>query len=79
MSIRILPRRRSLIPSTFVIRALAEEGDVFTCSRCEERMFVRPTSGLCPRCFNARPLAVPAVAELVPDELLLEDELPGFP
>ena len=50
----ILPTRRSLIPSSFVVRALTSQGRRYECSNCGEQMFVKFESGLCPLCFNGR-------------------------
>jgi hypothetical protein len=47
-------RSRSLIPSSFVIRALAQTGRRFACKNCNEQMFVQYESGLCPLCYNGR-------------------------
>jgi hypothetical protein len=50
----ILPKRRMLIPSAFLVRALTASGRRYTCRNCHEPMFVRYESGLCPLCFNGR-------------------------
>ena len=50
----ILPKTRTLIPSSFVVRALAHEGPRFHCCNCGDVMFVRGATGLCPMCFNDR-------------------------
>jgi hypothetical protein len=50
----ILPSRRSLIPSSFVVRALTSQGRRYACRNCGEQMFVKFESGLCPLCFNGR-------------------------
>ena len=50
----ILPKVRTLIPSSFVVRALAHQGPRFHCANCGDVMFVRGASGLCPMCFNDR-------------------------
>jgi len=54
MASSLRPKHRSLIPSSFVIRALARAGRRYHCRCCGERMFVRFESGLCPLCFNGR-------------------------
>jgi hypothetical protein len=68
----ILPKRRSLIPSSFVVRALTAQGQRFACTNCGEQMFVRYESGLCPLCYNGRRplLGIGAVRE-VPQALAL--------
>jgi hypothetical protein len=83
----VLPKIRTMIPSSFVIRALAHHGKRFECKNCGEQMFVQYESGLCPLCFNGRravdyPRArreVPASLVLagVLDDPLLEDLEPG--
>jgi hypothetical protein len=50
----ILPSRRSLIPSSFVVRALSAQGRRYACTNCGEQMFVQYESGLCPHCYNGR-------------------------
>jgi hypothetical protein len=50
----ILPKRRMLIPSAFLVRALRHSGRRYACLNCGEPMFVRYESGLCPLCFNGR-------------------------
>jgi hypothetical protein len=68
----ILPTRRSLIPSSFVVRALTAQGRRYTCSNCGEQMFVRYESGLCPHCFNGRrPLRGTGAVREVPHALAL--------
>jgi hypothetical protein len=63
----ILPKRRSLIPSSFVVRALTAQGQRFACANCGEQMFVRYESGLCPHCYNGRrPLRGSETAREVP-------------
>ena len=54
MANHILPKCRTLIPSGFLIRALANQGPRFHCSNCGDVMFVRGATGLCPMCFNDR-------------------------
>ena len=54
MAKNILPKPRTLIPSSFVVRALAHQGPRFHCGNCGDVMFVRGASGLCPMCFNDR-------------------------
>jgi hypothetical protein len=68
----ILPKRRSLIPSSFVVRALTAQGQRFECENCGEQMFVRYESGLCPHCFNGRrPLRGSDVPRELPNALAL--------
>jgi hypothetical protein len=50
----ILASRRSMIPSSFVVRALTSQGRRYACTNCGEQMFVKFESGLCPLCFNGR-------------------------
>ena len=50
----VLPKRRSLIPSPFVVRALTSQGRRYACHNCGELMFVQYESGLCPLCYNGR-------------------------
>jgi hypothetical protein len=51
------------IPSAFLIRALAR-GESHHCDRCESRMFVRSTSGLCPFCAGGRALSAQRFSHL---------------
>jgi hypothetical protein len=68
----ILPTRRSMIPSSFVVRALAHQGQRYACTNCGEQMFVRYDSGLCPLCYNGRrPLRGVASVREVPHSLAL--------
>ncbi|MBM4383282.1 MAG: hypothetical protein FJ091_07905 [Deltaproteobacteria bacterium] len=68
----ILPKRRSLIPSSFVVRALTAQGRRFACTNCGEQMFVRYESGLCPHCYNGRrPLRGTEAVREVPVNLAL--------
>lgn len=68
----ILPSRRSLIPSSFVVRALSARGRRYACTNCGEQMFVQYESGLCPHCFNGRrPLRGTGVVREVPHALAL--------
>jgi len=68
----ILPTRRSMIPSSFVVRALAHQGQRYACTNCGEQMFVRYDSGLCPLCYNGRrPLRGVASLREVPASLAL--------
>ena len=83
----VLPKIRTMIPSSFVIRALAHHGRRFECKNCGEQMFVQYESGLCPLCFNGRrAIDYPGVRREVPaslvlagvlDDPLLEDHDPG--
>jgi hypothetical protein len=47
---RWLSRKPVVIDSVSWVRALAHGGRVYHCQRCDERMFVKPESGLCPVC-----------------------------
>jgi hypothetical protein len=68
----ILPQRRSLIPSSFVVRALTSQGRRYACTNCGEQMFVQYDSGLCPLCYNGRrPLRGGPVVREVPHSLAL--------
>jgi hypothetical protein len=68
----ILSQRRSLIPSSFVVRALTSQGRRYACSNCGEQMFVQYDSGLCPLCYNGRrPLRGGPVVREVPHALAL--------
>jgi hypothetical protein len=68
----ILPTRRSMIPSSFVVRALAHQGQRYACANCGEQMFVRYDSGLCPLCYNGRrPLRGVSSLREVPHSLAL--------
>ena len=51
---RVPTKKRMVIPSAWLVRALADHGPVHSCRNCGERMFVRYESGLCPLCFNGR-------------------------
>lgn len=68
----VLPKRRSMIPSSFVVRALSSEGRRYACANCGEQMFVQYESGLCPLCYNGRrPLRGVASVREVPQALAL--------
>jgi hypothetical protein len=54
MSSVLLPKLRTMLPSSFVIRSLLKHGRRYACTNCGEQMFVRYESGLCPLCFNGR-------------------------
>ena len=43
-----------MIPSSFVVRALVQQGRRYACKSCGEQMFVQYESGLCPLCYNGR-------------------------
>ncbi len=61
-----------MIPSSFVIRALAHQGRRYECRNCHEQMFVQYESGLCPLCYNGRrPLRFSEAAREVPHALAL--------
>ncbi|MBW2241530.1 MAG: hypothetical protein JRH01_06045 [Deltaproteobacteria bacterium] len=52
---RVLRRGpRTLLPSPFLIKALAAQGRRYECAHCGDTMFVRYESGLCPLCYNGR-------------------------
>jgi hypothetical protein len=77
----ILPQRRSLIPSSFVVRALTVRGRRYACTNCGEQMFVQYESGLCPLCYNGRrPLRSAEGVREVPHALALAGVLddPAF-
>jgi hypothetical protein len=68
----ILPSSRSLIPSSFVVRALTARGRRYACTNCGEQMFVQYESGLCPLCYNGRrPLRGTGAVREVPHALAL--------
>jgi hypothetical protein len=68
----VLPKRRSLIPSSFVVRALTSQGRRYACTNCGEQMFVQYESGLCPLCYNGRrPLRGVSTLREVPHALAL--------
>ena len=71
MAISILPKTRTLIPSSFVVRALAIEGPRYHCHGCGDVMFVRHDSGLCPWCFNGEGAWHGVSPREVPHELVL--------
>ena len=50
----IRPKPRLLIPGSFLVRALSQNGPRYACGNCGDRMFVRYASGLCPHCFNGQ-------------------------
>ncbi len=45
---------RTVLPSSFLIKALAVQGRRYECDNCGDTMFVRYESGLCPLCYNGR-------------------------
>ncbi len=47
-------RSRTVIPSSFLVRALASKGRRYHCRNCGDQMFVKYESELCPLCFNGR-------------------------
>jgi hypothetical protein len=68
----LLPKRRSMIPRSFVIRALTHQGRRYACTNCGEQMFVQYESGLCPLCYNGRrPLRGVQAMQEVPHALAL--------
>ncbi len=72
MAKNIRPKARTLIPSTFVVRALARQGPRFHCSNCGDVMFVCGATGLCPMCFNHRkPWNRSSTGREVPHEMAL--------
>ncbi len=62
----VRPKMRQLFPSAWVVRALLHSGRRYHCERCNEPMFVRYASGLCPWCFIGRPLSGREIAEESP-------------
>lgn len=72
MAKQIRPKPRTLIPSSFLVRALAFQGRRYNCRNCGELMFVRYESGLCPLCYNEqKPWKLPEDVTEVPHELAL--------
>lgn len=73
MAYRLLPKKQTLLPSAFVVRALTRGGRRYHCANCGERMFVQYESGLCPLCYNGRrPWAASEdVGRPVPDHMAL--------
>jgi hypothetical protein len=72
MSKMIRIQQRTLIPSSFVIRALAKQGSRYHCGNCGDLMFVRYESGLCPLCYNdRRPVNLEESVREVPAEMVL--------
>ena len=68
MSKRVLSKQRMMLPSAFLVRALARGRHAFHCRNCGERMFVQYESGLCPLCYNGQSaLHLPEVPHPVPD------------
>ena len=51
---RLRPRKRVTINSTWLVRALASLRGWHHCAECGSRMFVKAPSGLCPVCFTRR-------------------------
>ncbi len=47
---RIRRRAQSTISNAWLVRVLADSGDVHSCAHCGSRMFVVPRDGLCPAC-----------------------------
>jgi hypothetical protein len=65
-------QQRTLIPSSFVIRALTKQGSRYHCGNCGDLMFVRYESGLCPLCYNdRRPFKLQEPVREVPHDLAL--------
>ena len=52
MQSTVRPKVKHLLPSAWVVRALLHGGRRYHCESCNEPMFVRYASGLCPWCFN---------------------------
>jgi hypothetical protein len=68
MAKRVLLKQRMIIPSAFLVRALARGRHDFHCRNCGERMFVQYESGLCPLCYNGqRALTLPEPLHPVPE------------
>ena len=51
---RLRTRKRMVIDSAWLVRALAGSRKVHTCDDCDSRMFVKGPSGLCPICLTSR-------------------------
>jgi hypothetical protein len=51
---RLRPRKRMVIDSAWLVRALASGRRWRHCAECGSRMFVEVPSGLCPVCFTRR-------------------------
>lgn len=61
-----------MIHSGFLIQSLRRRGAVHRCINCDERMFVKYASGLCPLCYNdRRELRLDEPVHLAPDEIVL--------
>lgn len=70
--VTIRTRKQVLIPSGYLVHALARAGRRYNCRNCGDRMFVRYESGLCPLCFNGRrPVRLQEDQNQVPDHLAL--------
>ena len=52
MQTTVRPKIKHLLPSAWVVRALLHGGRRYHCETCNEPMFVRYASGLCPWCYN---------------------------
>jgi hypothetical protein len=61
-------RRNHEIHSAYLIRALAR-GESPSCEQCGGRMFVKPSSGLCPFCAGGRPPRTAAPRAAVPADV----------
>lgn len=51
---RLRPRKRMVIDSAWLVRALASGRRWHHCAECGGRMFVKARSGLCPLCLTRR-------------------------
>jgi hypothetical protein len=51
---RLKSRKRMVIHSAWLVRALASGRRWHHCAECGSRMFVKARSGLCPLCFTRR-------------------------
>ena len=51
---RLRTRKRMVIDSAWLVRALASGRRWHHCAECGARMFVKARSGLCPVCFTRR-------------------------
>jgi len=66
---RILPRQKSTISSAWLVRILANQGEVHRCTGCGARMFVAAADGQCPVCRSADARREAAITEIVEEQL----------
>ncbi len=62
-------RAQCTISSAWLVRVLAESGEVHSCTRCTSRMFVVPRDGLCPSCRNTDQQREAAITGIVEEQL----------